>query len=564
MSWSPTGDRLAFFVRTEKDRSLVVEDVLTRKIVQRVELNDVDAPESPDFSPDGRKVAFSGMRGGTTDVFVLDLESRTITNVTNDSFADYAPTWTPDGRALIVLTRVSGNEKLFRVELSGGKRTQLTFGTHDEGGAQYLDDNTLVFASTAVDPNETIDPEVVKNGAIYNIWTLDVKGGLSRYTDAVAGNHGPVVLKGGPEGPRIAFVSYYKSDYAVHILAPREPIGRATTEDFGAPGPIVDFQAPLTHSLVDANVKRKGKFEKLYLEGRPPVNVGLTSSGDFLGGTAIAFTDVLGDQQFTFLAASISQYPLVLGVVPQPRAAVPVRHPGLHADAVLLRAVPRTSSTTRPSAASSTAIWPSPPSRRLAAPPSASGRSTATAASSCPAASSTSRKSSRTRPCRSTRRSTRSSSSAARCMNNGTMMPLGLTFVQETTIFREFGPLAGNTVRLAYEAAPGFAGLLSRQTVDGDVRKYFRIGGSGLLAFRARGFKSWGDSPGYYYFGGNCDMRGYEYQQFVGQNAGHLNAELRIPLIHAMATPIGILGGIRGTLFANAGGAYWNNSGCNA
>ena len=30
MSWSPTGDRLAFFVRTEKDRSLVVEDVISR------------------------------------------------------------------------------------------------------------------------------------------------------------------------------------------------------------------------------------------------------------------------------------------------------------------------------------------------------------------------------------------------------------------------------------------------------------------------------------------------------------------------------------------------------
>ena len=144
-------------------------------------------------------------------------------------------------------------------------------------------------------------------------------------------------------------------------------------------------------------------------------------------------------------------------------------------------------------------------------------------------------------------------------LNNGTMAPIGLTFVQETTVFREFGPLAGNTVRLGYEVAPPIAGTLTRQTLDADVRKYFRIGGSGLLAFRARGYKSWGDNPGYYYFGGNGDMRGYEYLQFVGQNAGHLNAELRIPLIHAMATPIGILGGVRGTVFANAGGASWEN-----
>ena len=226
MSWSPSGDRLAFFVRTEKDRSLVVEDVISRKIVQRFELNDVDAPESPDFSPDGKTVAFSAMRAGVTDVFTLNLDTKAITNITKDAFADYAPTWTPDGKALVVLTRVSGNEKLFRVDPATGARTQLTFGTHDEAAAQYLDDDTLVFASTAVDPNETVDPEVAKNGTIYNLWTLNLKtNALLRYTDAVGGNLSPVVLHGGTAGSRVAFVSYYKSDYSVHVLDRKEPLG---------------------------------------------------------------------------------------------------------------------------------------------------------------------------------------------------------------------------------------------------------------------------------------------------------------------------------------------------
>jgi outer membrane protein assembly factor BamA len=142
--------------------------------------------------------------------------------------------------------------------------------------------------------------------------------------------------------------------------------------------------------------------------------------------------------------------------------------------------------------------------------------------------------------------------------NNGNMMPLGVTFIQETTVFREFGPLAGSTMRLNYEGAPRIGdNTLSRQTLDVDARKYFRIGGSGLMALRARGFRSWGDSPNFMYFGGNSEMRGYDYLSFVGQEAFHTNAELRFPLIHAMATPIGILGGIRGTLFANLGGATW-------
>ena len=50
-------------------------------------------------------------------------------------------------------------------------------------------------------------------------------------------------------------------------------------------------------------------------------------------------------------------------------------------------------------------------------------------------------------------------------------------------------------------------------------------------------------------------MRGYEYREFLGHKGFYANAELRFPLIHAMATPIGILGGIRGVFFFNLGGA---------
>ena len=140
--------------------------------------------------------------------------------------------------------------------------------------------------------------------------------------------------------------------------------------------------------------------------------------------------------------------------------------------------------------------------------------------------------------------------------NNGMSAPLGVSFVQETTIFREFGPLAGNTVQATYQVSPRIgSNSVSRQTVDGDARLYQRIGGSGVLALRAKGFRSWGRNPDFMFFGGNSEMRGYDYLQFVGQRAFFLNAELRFPFIEAMLTPIGILGGIRGVFFADAGGA---------
>ena len=52
--------------------------------------------------------------------------------------------------------------------------------------------------------------------------------------------------------------------------------------------------------------------------------------------------------------------------------------------------------------------------------------------------------------------------------------------------------------------------------MDLDVRHYTRIGSNGVFALRARGFKSWGDSPDFIYFGGNSELRGYNYLQFLG------------------------------------------------
>ena len=144
-------------MRTEKERTLIIQNVITRKIEVRVPMKTVDEPESPSFSPDGRTVAFAGLRGAVGDIFTIDLDTKEIVNVTNDDFADYAPSYSPDGKFLIYNARISGNQKLFRLDLDTKKKTQITFGTVDETAAQFIDDNTIVFSSTATDPAVPLD-----------------------------------------------------------------------------------------------------------------------------------------------------------------------------------------------------------------------------------------------------------------------------------------------------------------------------------------------------------------------------------------------------------------------
>ena len=116
-----------------------------------------------------------------------------------------------------------------------------------------------------------------------------------------------MVLRG-DTAQKIAFVTYYKGEYGIHTLNRDKPLHVVASSDFGTPGPIIDFVPPQNHTLVAQNMRKKGTFEKLFLEGRPPVNVGVTSGGDLFGGTQVTFTDVLGDKQFNMLAESVQQY----------------------------------------------------------------------------------------------------------------------------------------------------------------------------------------------------------------------------------------------------------------
>jgi hypothetical protein len=556
MSWSPAGDRIAYFTRHEKQKELVLQNVLTRKIEKRFDIKSVDMAESPDISPDGKVVAFAGLRNAVADIFTIDLDTGTIKNLTDDAFGDYGPTWAPDGKSIVYMARVSGNDKLFRLDMATGKKTQLTFGTHDDGAAQFLDADTLAFPSTAIDPNQPISPEVARNGNIYNVWTLNLKTNeLKQYTDALGGNVSVVPLVGEDKQQKIAFITYYKGEYGIHTVATRkEPLHTVASADFGSPGPVIDFQPPLSHTFVKANARAKGKFEKLFLEGRPPVNVGVTSGGDFFGGTQVTFTDVLGDQQFNLYAESVSQYrSMSFGYLNLSRrfqyalqgfsltqfyyandagTYYAAQYGFLSHDDALATQTQR--------GGTAFAIYPL---NRYARLELSAGMINFHQAYDNPALQDAADEYQQATYGRS-------------LFADGNLIPLGLAYIRETTVFREYGPLSGNTVRLGFEYSPKVGdSFIGRQTADVDARKYIRLATNGVLAFRFRGLRSWGDYPSYLYYGGNSEMRGYDYLEFLGNRAFFGNAELRFPLIEAALTPLGVVGGLRAVAFANFGGS---------
>ncbi|HEX5829898.1 MAG TPA: basic secretory protein-like protein [Gemmatimonadaceae bacterium] len=103
-AWSPDGRLLAFPVYEDGDNTIAVLDVNRRRVVRRVKPQGVGAVNDPTFSPDGRQLAFSGQSGGITDLYVMEMASGEVRQLTRGLNAEVQPQWSPDGRQLVFAT----------------------------------------------------------------------------------------------------------------------------------------------------------------------------------------------------------------------------------------------------------------------------------------------------------------------------------------------------------------------------------------------------------------------------------------------------------------------------
>ena len=209
MSWSPKGDRLAYFVRTEKERTLIVQNVLTRE--DRTARADEVGRRAGVAQLLARRHASSrspALRGGIGDIFTVNLDTEEVVNLTTDDFADFGA----DLFARRHVHRLHRPRQRQPEAVPARPRDEEEDAAHlrhprRDGGA--VPSTTTRWCSRRRPPIRPcrVEPEVAKNGNIYNIWTLDLKTGeLRQYTDALGGNLSPIVLNDG-KASRIAFVT---------------------------------------------------------------------------------------------------------------------------------------------------------------------------------------------------------------------------------------------------------------------------------------------------------------------------------------------------------------------
>jgi TolB protein len=129
-AWSADGQWIAYVSFESRLPAVYVQRVKTgeRSLVSaRVGVN-----SAPEFSPDGTKLALTlSGSGGNLDVWLLDLRTQQLQQLTDDPSVDTEPAWSPDGKSIYFTSDRSGAPQIYKLDVANPQRVQrITFGSN--------------------------------------------------------------------------------------------------------------------------------------------------------------------------------------------------------------------------------------------------------------------------------------------------------------------------------------------------------------------------------------------------------------------------------------------------
>lgn len=87
-----------------------------------------DMTSSPRFSPNGQNIVLSLQQGGNSNLYAMNLGSRTTTRLTDTTAIDTSASYSPDGSQIIFESDRGGSQQLYLMAAGGGGAKRLSFG----------------------------------------------------------------------------------------------------------------------------------------------------------------------------------------------------------------------------------------------------------------------------------------------------------------------------------------------------------------------------------------------------------------------------------------------------
>jgi hypothetical protein len=564
IAFAPSGDQVAVFVKKERGRNLLIVNPLSGAIVKSVPMKDVEQQLSPTYSPDGLTIAFSAFLGNQSDIFLYDVASGDISNLTADRFFDGAPTFSPDGKWLVYSSVINGYAKLVRLNLAKpAERYQITSGNWNDIDAWFSPDGKRIFFASDKQTGRNVElaaqileaaenkakregdtpPSDPANFAAYNIYSVNLENGdLLQYTDVVGGCFTPVVFTGQNNRERMVFSSYYKQHWKLFSTTTDKPLHAAEKTTL-ASAPLLaearpSFVPPVEVAVDPEKIDKPSGF-KLFIDD-VSVSGGVTSDQLLVSRSTIYMSDMLGNRRFIASLDSVSSFSnfdfLYFDMKHRTNWGVRVFDSrtffitGLTGSGNILDR----KQLYRETGAVGIVSYPFDRYHRLD-----TGFGWEMRDVNYPFA---------------------DEFGNLFFFNRRDSFPIvSSAFSGDSAVFKEFGPISGRRYEIGTSYAPDTKNggtLTNDYTVD--ARQYLQVTSRSLLAARLFVGYSRGSFPNFYYFGGLNTLRGVDFRSIVGNQAAFANVEYRFPFIDVLAFPGMALTNIRGNVFFDIGGAKFS------
>jgi Tol biopolymer transport system component len=124
--WSPDGSSILFISVVDGESQLFVLKV-DEATIERVNLlNDLSQPHEATWSPDGEYIAFTASRRALSLIFMYELESNRLVELTSGEGGAFSPVWSPDGQYLAFVSECFNSRAIYVIDISNDNQTCLS------------------------------------------------------------------------------------------------------------------------------------------------------------------------------------------------------------------------------------------------------------------------------------------------------------------------------------------------------------------------------------------------------------------------------------------------------